>query len=395
MDIQKITIDIPEKFDKKEFVKNLSFVSESIVSYTFYNDSVVIKYKKNPHNEILQKRIIETVNNVLSVVDVKNEEVYKTSLNESKKIKFLKASEVYDGNNIVDFHNGTIGLCGDMVYLFDFFDNIFKLFAISLGAKEEKYPVLLQAKTLEDSGYLKISPEYSLFVGNVKEDMEELKKISASGQVKVIETDGKNVLSPSACFHIYEKYRNANLGDFTSVTTLQSVFRNEGRFAWGEFGRLKDYHVREIVFIGNQQYVDDSLNTLMEKTTLLLKNIGLVGTIESAGDSFILPQMQRYKKVQLHKKAKYEVKLNYSDDDVLSAASFNRHGRTFAYAFDIKVENKTDIVTGCAGYGIERFILAFISKYGYDREKWPESVNLYINNCKKRGEKDYEENIGN
>lgn len=56
-------------------------------------------------------------------------------------------------------------------------------------------------------------------------------------------------LSPSACFHVYEKYRGQTMPQNSVITLNQSVFRNEGRLNWEEFGRLRDYHVRRLFFL--------------------------------------------------------------------------------------------------------------------------------------------------
>ena len=36
----------------------------------------------------------------------------------------------------------------------------------------------------------------------------------------------------------------------------------------------------------------------------------------------------------------------------------------------------TYTVTGCIGFGIERFVLSFLSQYSEDEEKWPENIRM-------------------
>jgi seryl-tRNA synthetase len=98
----------------------------------------------------------------------------------------------------------------------------------------------------------------------------------------------------------------------------------------------------------------------------------LSGEIKTASDPFVIPNMQRFKKLQLKNKVKYEARLNYSKEQKMSAASFNFHGKTFTYPFNIKVEMEEDTVTGCVGYGIERWVLAYLSQY--------EKINSYNTN---------------
>ena len=119
---------------------------------------------------------------------------------------------------------------------------------------------------------------------------------------------------------------------------------------------------------------------MIELTKQFIEKIGLVGSIESASDMFVTPIMQRYKMVQLHKKAKYEIRLNYAADKLLSVASFNRHGKAFTIPFNIKVSGVNNVVSGCVGYGIERWVLAFISQYGYDLINYPDCVKEFLKN---------------
>lgn len=289
-----------------------------------------------------------------------SEEIYFKNMVERE---YVSTDNIMSGKNIINFGKGSIGLSGKALELFRYFDSTFKDFAIELGGVEEQYPVLLNNKTLKDTGYLRTSPQYIHYVNPVKDDMEILSDLWKYEGAEEFYSGSVGVLSPSACFHVYENYRNSILEQCKTVTLLQNVFRNEGKFNQNEYGRLRDYHVREIVFIGSEDYVRKSLKILMDKTGEFVKETGLTGEIKTASDSFILPDMQKYKIIQLKNKVKYEVKLNYSKTLQLSAASFNFHGKTFTHPFNIKVENKEETVTGCVGYGLERWVLAYLSQF--------------------------------
>lgn len=305
------------------------------------------KLETNPENKINNKSSME--------------EIYFQNIT---KTKYTPTENIMSGEYVTDFGEGSIGLSGRAVELFDYFDNTFKGFAMEAGGAEEKYPVLLSSQTLKDTGYLRTSPQYIHYVNSVEEDMDILSDLWKYEDAREFYSDAVGVLSPSACFHVYERYRNSILKQHRTVTLLQSVFRNEGKINWNEYGRLRDYHVREIVFIGNENYVRESLKSMMDKTGSFIRKAGLAGEIKTASDSFIIPNMQKYKLLQLKNKVKYEVKLNYAQDRQLSAASFNFHGKSFTYPFNINVENETETVTGCVGYGLERWVLAYLSQFG-------------------------------
>lgn len=272
------------------------------------------------------------------------------------KKEYYSYDEISYGGNIVRLKNGGVSFGRIAAILFEYFDMIFKDFAYLNYANEEKYPVLLSENTLVTTGYSKKYPGYSMHI-----------------------EENDTVLSPSACFHVYEKYQDTVLDENTAITFLQNVFRNE-QIEFEEFGRLKDYHVRETVFIGNEKYVNNAINSMINKTSAFIIELGLAGSIESAADLFITPKMQRYKLIQMHNKAKYEVRLNCDNDKKISVASFNRHGQAFSYPFNINISGQKNVVSGCVGYGIERWVMAFMSQYGCNVDNMPESVRKYVKN---------------
>lgn len=278
-------------------------------------------------------------------------------------MKYKNVTDVLNSGNVHVYDEGILALENKGVELFEYFDKKFKSFALEAGAVEENYPVLLPLMTLKDTGYMKTSPQHPIFINAIQEDMDVLDKSRNIELVDDCLDTAVGALSPSACFHVYERYRNSVLEKEKAITLLQNVFRNESKSSWGGFGRLRDYHVREIVFVGSQDYVDKSRNFMIERTKEFIKELGIKGDIECAADPFVLPQMQRYKLIQFHNKAKYEAVINYSEEKQLAAASFNIHGRTFAKPFNIKVDG-VDTVTGCVGYGIERWVLAYMCQYG-------------------------------
>lgn len=259
---------------------------------------------------------------------------------------------LYDIKNVFSHSDGEVVFSGMMGALMNVLDKEFRQSALSIGAKEEFYPVLLHKKSLEKTGYLKRSPGHCLFCSSLHREAEY-------------------VLSPSACFHVYEHYENCILPEMKAITLRQNVFREEGDSGWREYGRLRDYTIREIVFIGNQEYVEKQRQIIMDKTKELAEKIGLEYQFELATDAFMVPEMKRFEKIQLLKKSKYELLLSCGDQQRLAVASFNLHENAYTRPFHISVQKLNQTVTGCVGFGLERWVLAFVSQFGYEPEKWP------------------------
>ena len=178
-------------------------------------------------------------------------------------------------------------------------------------------------------------------------------------------------LSPAACFHVYGELENQTLSAPQSLTFRQSVFRNEGRFNWQRLGCLKSYHVREIVFIGQETDVMDKREYLLKCAIDFMKSLGICGTVTTAADPFIMPDIQKIKKLQIGEKSKYELKLFCVDNMPLACASFNLHGVSFSKSFNFSLKDADTTVSGCVGFGLERWVIAFLSQFGVKPGSWP------------------------
>lgn len=378
MDEKKITIQTYGDTKIKEFIKTLSFISPYITKYELLNNNLIIYYKCHTKNEAnLLNKIYDSYNRFFK----NNSEIDEETICNCKQIKkFLSYDEMKNGRYLKSYNNETIGFKNEGVKLFEYFDTIFKEIAMSMGAEVEQYPVLLPIDTYKDSGYLRNSPQYGMFCCDTVEDVDYLKQLNnVEGEINNRFLGKKNyVLSPSACFHIFEDNRNKVLTQNKAVTILQSVFRNEGRLNWNQFGRLRDYHVREIVFIGDKEYVEASRMKVIDKTIEYMKKIGFSGKIVSASDYFVIPQMQKFKLIQMKEKLKYEWRLMVNNEEDIAAASYNLHGINFTNQFNIKIEGEKT-VSGCVGFGIERIVMAFLAQFGLDMNLWPEEVMKYCN----------------
>lgn len=279
---------------------------------------------------------------------------------------------------IYKFEDGLIGLNTITVFLFDFFDKKFEQIAHVLGAEKRIYPSLIPINDLQKTGYLRTSPQYTMFCSDVKTELENLEKLD--GDIKLQKFDGHQALrqpqyalSPAACLHVYIELKNSKLNEAKTITFLQNVFRNEGERGYEDIGRFRDYHVREIVFVGEHQWIVDKREYTLDLTYQLAKRLGIKCKSEVACDPFILPRMQKYKKIQKIDKSKIEMQLNAGEKNI-SGASYNLHGTAFTYPFNISVKDVEHTETGCVGFGIERWIVAFLRQFGDEPGAWPESV---------------------
>jgi len=351
-----------------ELKKLVGFASEKIKKFEVVDNNIKIWIDDADDEELLRNKVNKLLKRYVLTEDKEDIEIVG-----EKPTSFYNYDDIYNSELVYKFENGQIALINQAKKLFEFFDSSFAEIARSFGAVEKLYPVLIPVGAYQETGYLKTSPQYSIFCSSPHEDIDLLvdlnKKVSDKDMRESL-SEPKFGLSPSACFHTYIEYRNTKLDDNTVVTFNQNVFRNEGRFCWDDYGRLMDYHVREIVLIGTEKFVADTRKAILEEASKFVEKIGLYGEIATASDPFVIPTMQKYKKLQMQEKSKYELKLFCSEEKKLACASFNFHGESFTHPFKIRVNDANPTITGCVGFGIERWVLAYLAQFGTDVNNW-------------------------
>jgi len=365
--LKKFTVTIPQNENKEELIKTISFVSEDIINYEIDNEHLHFFLSDDANVPMVLNDMNELLDKYTSVL--KQEEVIfenKLNLNFTSNIDILKSNLIYK------YDDGVLSFRNEAQKLYSCISKLFRESALNLNCEERMYPILLPLNFFKRTNYLKTSPQHLIFCCDVIEGFDHLNSLFAhlnENRLKENISNPKFALSPSACFHVYIEYEGKILSSNIALTFEQKVFRNEGRFSWNDFGRLKDYSVRELVFMGDQTYVNQKRNDAIEVVKNILLKLKLGGSIVSSSDSFIVPNFQRYKRVQLLEKSKYELRIEV-DGGNIACASFNLHGISFTKPFDIKVNN-TRSVSGCVGFGIDRWVLAFLSQHGLDSKKWP------------------------
>lgn len=374
MIVRKIELD--DTIEVKDFFKIISFISQDILKCTVSDNELVLEMSDDAQVEHILSRIEEYKEKFVSI---NSEKTYFENYNQ------LDYYNVQGMSGVKNLGEGMLGLSDGALKIYHYFERKFRNIAFKAhdNCEERIYPVMLPVSEYKRTGYLRNSPQYAIFCCAVHENLEELCRIDNEIEDERIfnyVNKPQYALSPSACFHAYLENKGKTLEDECLLTFTQNVFRNEGRFNYAEFGRMKDYHVREIVMFGTQSFVSKKRKSIMDMTCELVEKLNLSGHICGAADAFIIPRLQKYKKIQKMEESKYELRLNYTDKDYLSVASFNIHGAAFTYPFDIKIKDIREPVTGCVGFGLERWVLAFLSQYGENEECWPKEIKEELDN---------------
>lgn len=370
----QIIVDINEEVNVGELRKAITFVSEDILSYDIGENSIILDVKDDADKNEIEESFRNVIKKYKKVnKSVKDKVLFVNNRNEQRYFENILDNE----ESFLNMGDGLVQLRGKALFLYDFFDNDFLNIGIDMGAVIKRYPILLPIEEYRKTGYLHNSPQYAIFCSSLHENFNELEMLESyidKNDTKELMNNPNLALSPAACFHAYFEVKNQTLEGNCMVTLINDVFRNEGRLNYSEVGRLKDFHVREIVFFGDKDYVTDNRNKCIEIVENRLKLWGLESNIEVASDAFVMPKMQKFKMIQMLEKSKYEINMNLTKDKAISVGSFNFHGTAFTSPFNIKIKGCELPVTGCVGFGIERWVIAFLSQYGFDENNWPQAI---------------------
>jgi seryl-tRNA synthetase len=176
------------------------------------------------------------------------------------------------------------------------------------------------------------------------------------------------------CYHSFHQFEGRQLAGDTVITARGKAFRYESRYHTS-LERLWDFTIREIVFMGTQEFAADCRDLVMRQAFALMEELELAGACEVANDPFFANGDTAGKIFsQRLMELKFELLLPVAADRSIAVGSFNLHGSFFGESFGIKDGDDRPIASGCAGFGLERLVHAFLTQHGSDPARWPAAV---------------------
>lgn len=289
-----------------------------------------------------------------------------------------------------DYGKGQVAYSGPVLKLAKLInDKSGELYKAAFNAKDSHFPAMIDADTLHKCGYFDSHPNAVTFVGNVIEDfdaIEEFRRANSCSEGALmpqqdhIHIDGM-CLNPAACFPCYPTLTGQKFEEGRCYTWLGRVFRYESRNING-LDRLYEFNVRELVFVGNEEYVRDCRAKALPIVEELASFMDIDCQVQTATDPFFATVSAAKKFWQAAQEVKNEIKIpalgNDGSQKMLACGSINLHGNFFGKRFGFTCENGEPAQTGCVGLGIERWVLAAFTQHGFDEKRWPEAVRNVI-----------------
>jgi hypothetical protein len=289
------------------------------------------------------------------------------------------------------FGVGLVGLSGPALALATYLDRSWRdIGKAEFGAAEKWYPTLIDADILARCGYFSAFPHAVSFVANLSEDFDLIEEFRAanvdSAALRVPNAGAfatpKKCAKPAVCYHCYQELEGQRLdAPGRSFTAGGKCCRYESRNLVG-LERLWDFSMREIVFVGEREWVGGRRARMMERIESQIREWDVDCVFETANDPFFASTYASKTFWQMFGDLKFEMKVAVEpgadgQPRRIAAGSFNLHEDFFGKAFDIACDGHPAF-SGCTAWGVERWTLALFAQHGLEPRRWPASLRSHV-----------------
>ena len=378
-----IEIKLPEKLPSdicQEITKRACYCDTHIVSTTFDSTKNLLRVEIEDllHREKIQKKLEQLIDKMKSDRLVVKPKVLRERVR--KKNSFT--NDVYKNlckkGDIFKEGKGVIAKGGEFLYLLKAFDNFFEKLGIEhFQATAKTYNTLIPSEWLKRAGYFTSFAHSLTFAFHLVEDLDVINSFTERHThnqdltFKSMDevTTPEYCLSPAVCYHAYGALEGVKFeaveNGLKVFTALGSCFRYESKNIT-DLDRLWEFSMREIIFVGEKEKVIQARKKSTELLWRLVEILDLTATLETASDPFFSTEFKSLRFFQLANELKYELNLSVSETKSIAAASFNYHENFFGTNFSITTSDDEKVHTGCAAFGLERFVYAVYAQIGYE-----------------------------
>ena len=288
-----------------------------------------------------------------------------------------------DSGDVIRIADGLFLFQGMFWRVFQGLHQYVKDLAEAYDAVEQEYPALWPVDLFKKINYFKEFPQQVILAATVEKSFEartqfaehyasdhDFHTVSSAQHL----ADCAYGLQPAVCDVCYYALSHARDHRNRIYTTYNKVFRNE-RSKTDSLDRLLAFSVRDIMFVGDEPFVLDVRQRLIEDLSAFLGKLNLNCRIETANDPFFSNDAALKNVFQNASRLKYELlaRLNHSGE-YLAVGSINLHLDFFGNAFDIRLPDGGNVYSGCIGIGFERLAYALYCQYGHEVDRWPRDL---------------------
>ncbi len=267
--------------------------------------------------------------------------------------------------------------------LIAYFESRFLELAASFQARPYRFPTLISARFLDRVNYFHSFPQSLSFATHLRSDLDVIDEFAEHAHCDEhgLSTPPESfapiqaLLSPAVCYHLYYALADKPLPDGQVVATaVGNCFRYESSNLVS-LERLWNFTMREVIFVGSQQFVLENREIARQRMMKVLEEVGLAYRVESASDPFFIGEFRKQVTFQTAFQLKFEIRASLPfRSGTLAVGSYNYHQDFFGRHLNITLPDGSPAHTGCVAFGLERIAFAFLSQYGLDAANWPAAV---------------------
>lgn len=380
---QTVMIPLPtaaHEMAQEEIGKKVTHLSKEIANVRFAEGGAALLFDAPAESAIALTGQVESLARGVqrSLRSLQRKVVYRSSALESPAFRGTGMTA-----GIHQAGNGQVILEGLPLRLFRYFDRVFEAMGRPWQAAPVLTPTLIPATVLAKCDYFRSFPHNVTFAAHLFEDAEQIDAFRARHQERD-DLDEKALadmetpeacLSPATCYHCYHLHQGRVVPAAGLVYGVcGKCFRYESR-NMRDLRRLWDFTMREIVFMGDRDYVLGEREKGIEVVSHFLEEHQVAGEIRTASDPFfIAPDANAKTYFQLSAETKYEISLPVSEAERLAVGSLNYHTEFFGRAFNVTLEGGGLMHSVCIAFGLERWVYAFLAQHGDHPADWPAVV---------------------
>lgn len=394
--IRELSLDFSRPFSPnlaEEIEKQAAYVSKHLLSLKVgtKRDQISLTYDSagKEDEQILRGKVERFVN---AMVTGYRELDTKVVLRNERRDTGPLEGQVYEKllarGWVVELGHGQVALSGPALALATAVEqHCSNLGRESFGAQKRSYPTLIPTEALARCGYTSSFPQHLSMVTHLREDFDAIERFRKAnvdrGLIQIPDPDAVGepdaCLCPALCYHAYPTLEGQKLDTEGHVeTSIGRICRYESSNITG-LDRLWEFTQRSIIWLGGSSFCETLRDRSIAAVGQQVAEWDIECTIETANDPFFAAIStaksfwQRAQDLKLELRATIEPGKN-DEKRTIAACSFNLHGVFFGNAFDIKAADGSQAFSGCASWGLERWVLVMFTQHGFDKGRWPQSL---------------------
>ncbi|MEC0246724.1 hypothetical protein P4H65_13095 [Paenibacillus chitinolyticus] len=361
-----------------EYVRDRAYyLSELITDVSFDNGKLEVSYSGGD-TEQFRKKLESLVEESRKVRTLSKKRIKQSGAHEcgSHEPGYPRIAErPRDPHAFASSFNGGVHLQGEAALLPAALERLFRDKLGPAGFVLRKYPSLMSREIMTKSKYPVHFPQNIYRLSELSHDIDRITEFHRSGGNREdLYSATDFYMQPCVCFQVYNEL-GEQAGPVPGNVVYAATgrcFRHEHRSRINEVRGL-EFDMHEFVYVGDADFVRKTRDELAEKTWELFCELGFTGVVETAADHFFHHVDVGKTLFQLAGELKYELRVAPREGLAWSLASFNLFGDVLCSSFGIGGERNI-LHSGCAAYGIDRWIQALLYYYGDRSADWPSVI---------------------